>query len=214
MPDGSFFSLTASLQYERSAGGIGADEAILEDERRKVPLDMSPDGRWLAFTVADAARNLGFDIWLLDRQSGKAKAFLTSPFAESALQFSPDGKWLAYTSDESGQNEVYVMQFPESSGKWVVSRGGGEQPAWSADGRQVYYLTREQKLMSVPVTLGASSDAGPRVALFDVPVRARYPMRQYCVSRDGSRFLLNRVVKEDATRPITFVPNWTAAVSQ
>lgn len=199
--------------YERSAGGLGGDVAVLEDERRKVPIDLSPDGRWLAFTVADAAQ-VNYDIWLLDRQSGQARAFLTSPFAESALQFSPDGKWMAYASNESGQNEVYVMQFPESSGKWVVSRGGGEQPAWSADGRQIYYLTKEQKLMSVPVTLGASFDAGPQVALFEMPVRARYPMRQYCVSKDGARFLLNRSVDEDATRPITFVQNWTASLEQ
>ncbi|HUE95963.1 MAG TPA: protein kinase, partial [Longimicrobiaceae bacterium] len=217
-PDGRsviFFSEKKGSRniYERSAGGIGGDVAVLEDERRKAPIDLSPDGRWLAFTIADAAE-VNYDIWLLDRQSGQARAFLASPFSESALQFSPDGKWLAYVSNESGQNEVYVMQFPESSGKWVVSRGGGEQPAWSADGRQVYYLTKEQKLMSVPVTLGASFDAGPQVALFDMPVRARYKMRQYCVSKDGSRFLLNRRVDDDATRPITFVQNWTASPTQ
>lgn len=189
---------------------MGADETVLEDDRWKAPVDVSPNGRWVAFAVTDAA-NQGSDIWLLDRQSGKAKAFLTSPFAESALQFSPDGKWVAYTSDESGQNEVYVVQFPESSGKWVVSRGGGEHPGWSADGRQIYYLTRQQKLMSVPVKLGASFDAGSPVTLFDAPVRARAPGRQYCVSRDGSRILLNRRVNVDAAHPITFVQNWTAS---
>lgn len=176
-----------------------------------MPFDISPDGHWLAFADASGAK---WDIWLLDRKSGQAKPYLTSPFSEEALQFSPDGKWAAYVSDESGQNEIYVLQFPESSGRWIVSRGGGDQPFWSADGRQIYYVSKDRKLMSVAVTLGTSFDSQPPVALFDAHVRSGMARAQYCVSRDGSRLLLNREVSENTARSITFIQNWTSVIKK
>jgi Tol biopolymer transport system component len=191
--------------YQRSASGIGTEDAVLEDDKVKRALDVSPDGRWLAYGVDQK------DVWLLDRPSGKTKAYLASPFLDNALQFSPDGKRVAYTSDESGQNEVYVVDFPESSAKWIVSRGGGVQPAWSNDGRELYYLSKEQQLMAVPIATGPSFDAGTPVALFDAPVREGYLFRQYCVSADGSRFLLNRRIEEKASRPMTLVQNWAGS---
>jgi len=193
--------------FERSAGGTGEDEVVLQDERSKVPLDLSPDGRWLAFLVQSTTGSKA-DIWVLDRMSHEARPLVTTPFSETDLQFSPDGHWVAYVSDESGEKEVYVLQFPESPGKWIVSRGGGEQPAWSADGRQIYYLAGGRTMMSVAVTLGASFDSGPPKALFESAVRNDLTSRQYCVSHDGTRFLLNRRVGEDAKRPIAFLQNW------
>ena len=199
--------------YQRSAAGIGDDETVIEDKTGKVPNDLSPDGRWLAFSVF-ATLDSKPDIWLLDRESGETKPYLTSPFIESGLQFSPDGKWVAYGSDESGQSEIYVLQFPESSGKWIVSRGGGSQAAWSADGREIFYLSSDQKLMSVKVELGDGFDSAPPVALFDLHVRTEFQFRQYCVSADGSRFLVNRRVGESENRQITFVQNWTTSIGK
>jgi Tol biopolymer transport system component len=215
--DRSVFFLTGKLGhsdvFEKSAAGIGDARPILSDQRNKVPEDMSPDGRWMAFTIEDSS-GAKSDIWLLDRQSGQSKPYLTSPFSEAAPEFSPDGKWVAYLSDESGQNEIYVLQFPESSGKWMVSRDGGEQAKWAADGRQIYYLSKGRKMMSVAVTLGTTFDSQPPVALFDTRVRTGYPSRNYCVSRDGSRFLLNREVADTTARSITFVQNWTSTIQK
>jgi Tol biopolymer transport system component len=215
----TFFSERLGVRdlYERATNGIGTDQVVLVDKKPKVPLDISPDGRWLAFATGGdgsgrSLEGVAPDVWLFDRQLKKAKPFLTSPFSEHAVQFSPDGKWVAYSSDESGQLEVYVIQFPESSGKWIVSRGGGAQPGWSADGKQLYYLSAAQKLMSVPVTLGASFEAGTPVPLFDAPVRPGYPFRQYCIAKDGSRFLLNRPVREESAGAVTFVQNWVASL--
>jgi len=198
--------------FEKAAAGIGDEKPLLTDQRYKEPIDISPDGRWLAFNVRDSSE-AQYDIWLLDRQEGKAKPYLTSPFNETGLKFSPDGKWVAYVSDESGQNEVYVLQFPESSGKWMVSRDGGEQLEWAPDG-QIYYLSKERKLMSVAVTLGTTFDSRPPVALFDARVRSGYEMRNYCVSRDGSRFFLNREVADTTARSITLVQNWTSGIEK
>jgi Tol biopolymer transport system component len=198
--------------FEKAAAGIGNEKHLLTDQMYKLPLDISPDGRWLAFYVADSSEAQS-DIWLLDRQSGKTKPYLTSPFNETELQFSPDGKWVAYVSDESGQNEVYVLQFPESSGKWMVSRDGGDQLEWAPDG-QIYYLSKERKMMFVAVTPGTTFDSQPPVALFDTRVRSGYHLRNYCVSRDGSRFLLNREVAGSTARSITFVQNWISAIKK
>lgn len=81
-------------------------------------------------------------------------------------QFSPDGKWLAYASNETGKWEIYVTSFPTPHGKWQVSVGGGEQPRWRGDGRELFYLSTDSRVMAVPVTTGANFDSGRPVALF------------------------------------------------
>jgi len=179
----------------------------------KVPLGVSPDGQLLAYSVLDPAKK-NVDIWLMQLATRKATPLLATPFNEAGLEFSPDGKWIVYSSDESGRNEIYVQQFPDSTGKSIVSRGGGSTPAWSADGRQIYYISPERKMMSVPVSLGASFDAGPPVILFEARLREIGRERQYAVSHDGSKFLLNRVVGEAGTRPMTLVQSWSSGLER
>jgi Tol biopolymer transport system component len=193
--------------HRRPASGTGTEEPVLVDSVRKLPLDISPDGRWLAYDRMQQGRS-DTDLAVLDLSTKKSQILMDTPFAENSLQFSPDGKWIAYVSNESGSPEVYVQQFPEPTGKWIVSRGGGEMPAWSADGKQIYYLSNDRKLLSVPVILGTSAEAGAPVTLIDAHVRRGYGYRQYAVSRDGSKFLLNRMVGEQGMRPMTLVQNW------
>jgi Tol biopolymer transport system component len=203
--------------YDRPSSGTGAEELLLADGTAKIPLDVSPDGQLLAYMVIDPAKK-NADVWLMQLASRKTTPLLTTPFNEGGLQFSPDGKWIVYSSDESGRNENYVQQFPDSTGKWIVSRGGGTMPAWSADGRQIYYISPERKMMSVPVSLGTSFDSGMPVALFDAHVRhipaIPISFRQYTVTRDGSKFLLNRVVGEEGTRPMTLVQSWSSQLER
>jgi Tol biopolymer transport system component len=197
--------------YARASSGTGSDEAVLTGEHDQIPLDLSPDGRFLAYTVATGG-STNSDLWVLDLSTRKSTPLVISPFIEAALQFSPDGKWIAYVSDESGRDEVYVQQFPESAGKQIISRGGGSAPGWSADSRQLYYVSPDRILMSVPLSLGASIDAGAPIPLFEA--RLRNFGRQYIVSRDGSRFLLNRTVGESGSRPMTLVQNWIPQPNQ
>jgi len=77
--------------------------------------------------------------------------FLSTPFEEGSARFSPDGKWIAYTSDESGQDEVYVQPFPKGGDKLPVSIGGGREPYWRGDGKEIFYLSVDRKLMAVAV---------------------------------------------------------------
>ena len=203
--------------YDRPSSGTGVEELLLADGTEKSPLDVSPDGQLLAYMVVDPAKR-NADVWLMQLATRKTTPLLTTPFNEGGLQFSPNGKWIVYTSDESGRSEIYVQQFPDSTGKWIVSRRGGTMPVWSADGRQIYYISSEQKMMSVPVSPGTSFDAGMPVALFDAHVRkyslVLIPVRQYAVTGDGSKFLLNRVVGEAGTRPMTLVQNWSSGLER
>jgi Tol biopolymer transport system component len=192
--------------YQRSSGGTGDEELILATASRKAPLDISPDGQWLLFTLVVGKRS-ELHIWMLNLITHKAAPWLTTPFVLGEAYFSPDGKWIAYTSSESGRGEIYVQPFPEATEKWLVSRGGGSMPAWRGDGRELFYIAQDGKMMAIPVTLQPAFDAGTPVPLFDSHILRAWP-RQYAVTRDGQRFLINRSTGEEGTRPITFVQNW------
>jgi WD40 repeat protein len=190
--------------YQRSSGGTGDEELLLGNGGRKAPYDISPDGQWLIFAVHAEKQS---DLRLLNLATRKATLWLTAPFWLNEAAFSPDGKWIAYTSDESGQNEVYVQSFPEPTGKSLISRGG-KSPAWRGDGRELYYISwPERKMMAVPITLQPAFNAGAPVALFDTAVAVGWP-RQYCVTHDGQRFLINRSDSWQGTKPMTLVQNW------
>ncbi|MDQ3174094.1 MAG: hypothetical protein M3Q91_10365 [Acidobacteriota bacterium] len=96
--------------------------------------------------------------------------FLRTEFNERQAQFSPDGKWIVYTSDESGAPEVYAQTYPASGGRGRVSTGGGSQPKWRRDGRELFYIAADRKLMAVDVKLGATFEAGVPKTLFGTHV--------------------------------------------
>jgi hypothetical protein len=104
----------------------------------------------------------------------------------------------------------YVQGFPATNGKWLVSRGGGAMPTWSADGRELFYLSPDSRLMRVPVTSGAAFDSGAPEPLFGAAVRDFIWSRQYDVAPDGQTFLLNRVI--DRRAPLNVLVNWSARV--
>ena len=125
---------------------------------------------------------------------------------------------MAYTSNESGAYEVYVQSFPAGGGKWQISTGGGVQPRWRHDGRELFYLAPDNKLMSVAVRAGATFEAGTPETLFQtrtygLPPATNYS-QQYDVTPDGQRFLLNVDVSEVNAVPITVVLDWTAALQK
>jgi Tol biopolymer transport system component len=121
---------------------------------------------------------------------------------------SPDGKWAAYASDESGSWEIYVTTFPGAAGKWQVSRGGGTEPRWRGDGKEVFYIGPNGMLTAVPVsTLGSFATETP-IPLFQFHGRAvisSTDVFSYDVSKDGKRFLVNRYVKPERIEPLTIV---------
>ncbi|HEY6148426.1 MAG TPA: hypothetical protein VIZ69_12030, partial [Thermoanaerobaculia bacterium] len=172
----------------------------------------SPDGRVILFRVFDSASN--FELWTLtlDRDR-KPVPFLKTAYGVSHGQFSHDGKWVAYASNESGRWEIHVAPFPEPGGNWRVSSAGGSEPRWREDGKELYYIAPDGKMMAVEMRDGSPIEAGPARPLFQTRRREHISsadLFSYDVSADGQRFLVNTDVGELASPTLTVVLNWTA----
>ena len=214
--------VTSNEIYQRSASGGGNNEPLMTQESLRagqvnsgniLPSDWSPDGQHILFSVPAGSGN---DIWLLpltgDRKPIK---FLATPADELHGNFSPDGHFVAYTSNASGKFEVYVQTFPLSDLKKQVSTtNGGYEPRWRADGREIYYLSEDRKLMAVSVGPGPSF--GVPQPLFQTRVAAGVTAirTHYVPNRDGQRFLINTQIADPAPTPITVVLNWTSGLKQ
>jgi eukaryotic-like serine/threonine-protein kinase len=129
-------------------------------------------------------------------------------------RMSPDGRWIAFASSDSGRFEVYVQNFPKPAGRWQVSTDGGLQPKWRSDGKELYYLGLDSRLMAVPVALGALAEVGKPAPLFTTRVEPTTGLvwHQYDVTRDGQRFLIN--TPEITRSAVTIVLNWPALLKE
>jgi Tol biopolymer transport system component len=145
------------------ADGAGDAQRLAESKSLQIAGSWQPDGKVLAFRQRNP--RTGWDILTLPIEGneksgwkpGEPKPFLNSAFSEVEPAFSPDGHWLAYQSNESGSYEVYVRPFPGPGGKWQISIGDGLYPKWSRNGRELFYRTRESKIMVA--TYAASGDS-------------------------------------------------------
>jgi dipeptidyl aminopeptidase/acylaminoacyl peptidase len=214
-PDAGSVAFTANRPagvgdiYIRPVRGHGDEELVLHSPELKVVNDWSRDGRFLVFTSTN--QHFKQDLWLLSMTGDrKAIPYLQSGFSQIQAQVSPDGRWLAYASDESGRWEVYLQSFPTPGEKRTVSVGGGGEPKWRADGRELFYVRADKNLMAVEVPSGNPLEgfSEPRV-LFTVPVvgdTSTYRSR-YTVNTHGDRFLFN-AIDDVAQVPITVLVNW------
>ncbi|MCI0391155.1 MAG: hypothetical protein MOB07_20620 [Acidobacteria bacterium] len=129
---------------------------------------------------------------------------------DTAGTLSTDGRWLAYASNDSGQFEVYVQSFPGGGGKRQVSNGGGNNPRWSGDGRELFYYAGDGKLMAARVRSGENFEMDAAVPLFEFRAGTAPIFAPYAVTADGKRFLINEVVETEPNAPLTVVVNWAA----
>ena len=205
---------TADL-FRKSAAGTGFEETLLQDNREKIPLEISADGGTLLyFTPTGAATGKLHTLELTGQR--RSVPLIETLHSQVPAAISPDGRWLAYVSDETGRREVYVTSFPGAAGKWQVSSEGGETPKWSATGKELFFLAID-RLMTVEVkATGSAFDAGPARPLFEVrvPAPGLGTRSTYAVSRDGQRFLFNTWDERVALTPITLVVNWPQALKK
>ncbi len=197
--------------YQRLASGAGRDELVLSTSNAKFPFAWTPDGKSILF--AQSATK-GIELWGVPLEGDRRPfPYLQTGFNVGHAQLAPDGRWVAYTSNESGRYEIYVQSFPTPSAKAQVSLEGGNQPRWRRDGKELFYMAADRRLMAVPVTTGAAFQPGPPAVLFETHLldSSPYALPQYDVTPDGQRFLLN-VAKQTTAVPVTAVLNWPAAL--
>jgi Tol biopolymer transport system component len=196
---------------------VESDALLYSARGVDVPHDWSADGRFILFRsqVNEQSGASAVSLMAVPADGRGAPTVVASGRVGNSAAFSPDGKWVAFESEETGRLEIYVQPFPGPGPKRVVSIGGGLQPAWKSDGRELYYVAADGRLTAVPLGIGpgATLEPGSPVPLFPSRIdntRTLGVTRSYAVSRDGTRFLLNQFVDQDSA-PITLILNPGAA---
>lgn len=195
---GLMFKPANGLEREHVVAKIaGADDII--------PNSWSPNDQQIMVTHQTPS---GYHLELIAPSGKSVVPLQTGTGSQSNGMISPDGKWLAYASDESGIWEIYVTTFPGVAGKWQVSRGGGIEPRWRSDSKELFYLAPGGMLTAAPVSTLGGFASGTPVPLFQFHGRAAISSTDvfsYDVTKDGERFLVNRYVRPERIEPLTIM---------
>ena len=229
-PDGKYIAYVSSRGglhnlYRKLSNGAGTEELLLSTSQVIFPNDWSRDGKFLLYTAQSDAGT--FELWLLPDPGGPVPRtprqpvpFLQSRFDTTQGQFSPDSRYVAYTSLEAGRPEVYVRPFPPSAergGQWSVSSNGGLQARWRRDGKELYYVRADNRLMAVDLTPDRDFKAGTPRPLFPVsPALVSTDVFRYAATTDGKRFIAVGGTSGGAadSTPITVDLNWQARLKK
>jgi Tol biopolymer transport system component len=201
-----FFSL-----YLKNADGSGSAQNIVDfGTPQQGPWDWSRDGKYVLVRKER-------ELWYMTMPDRQTRPLLQSQWLIRNAQFSPDGSFVAYASSETGSWEVYVSPFPGFGSKWQVSRGGGEEPRWRRDGKELFYLAPDGRLMAAEVKTGTGFEAGSPTVLF--VTHPRQPISamdffSYDVTTDGEKFLVNTKVDTSNSAPLSVILNWASEMSK
>ncbi len=216
-PDGKQIMFSWNLKlgaqlYLKNADGSGSAEEVadLGAGLQANTWDWSRDGKYVLVRK-------GNELWYLSWPERVAKPLLQAKWTVLNAQFSPDGRWIAYASNETGTMEIYVSPFPSANGKWQVSSAGGQEPRWRQDGKELFYLSAEGKMMSVALNTGATFKAEAPVALFQTQRRqpiSSFAVFSYDVSGDGRRFLVITKAGEANAAPLSVHLNWASEMEK
>jgi len=197
--------------YAQNADGSGTAQNLLDlNNPYQAPWDWSRDGKYLL------ARKDG-ELWYMTTADGQPHPAIQKPWTIRNAQFSPDGKFVAYASDETGNSEIFISPFPAFDSKWQVSRGGGEEPRWRGDGKELFYLAPDRKLIVVDIKTSPSFEVGSPVPLFltspQPPVSALH-FFSYDVTADGQKFLINTRTATPNAAAVSILLNWSSEIEQ
>ncbi len=205
-PDGKEIAFTSNQQGAISVKTLGssAPERTLLSSPNPIYQaisDWSHDGRYLMY---EQGTGMLTDLWVVPL-SGEGKP---SPYTNAASRgtFSPDGRWVAYVAQEGGRPEVFVAPFPWTGTKWQISNGGGAEPRWRGDGKELFYFDLNG-ITAVEVDgAGSAFQVGSSKLLFRLPLRGIIA-REYAPSHDGQRFIAV-TPREGNSQSLTLVQNW------
>jgi serine/threonine-protein kinase len=188
----------------RPVDGAGVASTLLELQDREIWQGvLSPDGKTIALRTGTQA---GADLWYHALEGDTTlHPLAATPFQEHSPQFSPDGRWVAYASGETGTMEVYVRTISEGAAPIGISLGGGLEPAWSHDGRSLYYRSGRQ-LIRASLSTGPAISVASRQVIFDDYITSSVGTTYFDVSPSGREFLMTRIVSLDPH--IVFVHRW------
>jgi hypothetical protein len=197
--------------YQKSIDATEEESPVMPTRATRLPRDVSPDGRFLLYRGGAGPSRDIWQIQLDGNPRGEGPVVQTSG-ADDWPQFSPDGRWLTYQSDVSGRNEIYLQPFP-SGRATQVSSSGGMFPHWNPNGKELFYVSNENRLIAVPIRLDMdtqSAKTGSPTSLFTLPVlnggSGGLAGPPYLVSSDGDRFLIEAIVPVDS--PFKLIKNW------
>jgi serine/threonine protein kinase len=225
--DGSRIIFRADIDgniYQVPVGGIRSSELLLESDLRKQPNSCSANGQYLLYTVTDPETREDLWIYTIDK-SGSETPFIATQDNEYNGRFSPDRRYVAYVSDKTGNDEIYICEFSpdsldkfsETTGSRRISRGGGIEPRWSGDSKELYYRASDGMLMVVEITAGTTFQPSTPEPLFQtppyVPVLGASPY-PWDVTSDGRRFLLPVPMAESSPSPFNVILNWERLLEQ
>jgi eukaryotic-like serine/threonine-protein kinase len=202
-PDKKLFKMGGTINGTGNVGRVATNDGF-----DLIPNSWTPDDKQILCAMQTNTQNSRSVLMLVPVIGGTPAQFLSGEGSQTNAQISADGKWVAYASNESGAWEIYVTTFPGATGKWQVSRGGGTEPRWRGDDKELYYLAPSGTLMAVPIEASGTFSSGAPTPLFQV--RGRAPISStdlftYDVTKDGQRFLVNEYVKPDHVAPLTIV---------
>jgi eukaryotic-like serine/threonine-protein kinase len=179
------------------------------------PSDWSPDRRFVLYT--DMHEGTVLHLWVLPMTGPSAShRLLDGNAADLEGQFSPDGRWIAYCSNPSGQWEIYVTPFPPTGLKYQISTNGGREPRWRRDGKELFFLSPDRRLMRVSVKAGSKFAFTAPKPLFMTQAHEPITAEEfftYDVSADGQRFLINTNVEKNPPPPLDIILNWASRFS-
>ena len=202
--------------YWKLSNGAGNEDLLFKSPEQKSASDWSRDGRTLVYATINPKTQVDIMVMPLEGER-KPQVFLGTGFAEYHGRLSPDGRWMAYESNESGRLEVYVQPFPvsaERAGKHLVSNGGGFEPVWRRDGKELFYLAG-RSIMAVDVdTAAVFKSAAPKKLFEGNFASVNGGGYRWDAAGDGKRFLLKPVGDASAQEPITLVLNWATGLKK
>jgi Tol biopolymer transport system component len=201
-----------TTMMRKLADGSREAEPIVELDARAYLREVASDGTVAVIDFMD--RSAGAEnsqvAKLALAANAKPEMMVATPFDEYAGQWSPDKRWLAYQSEESGRSEVYVRDLSQSGGRWQVSTAGGEEPQWSADGRELYYRNESQMMVVSIDTRTTFTPRAPTV-LFEGVYNLRSDTgMSYALTPKAERFLMVRLSEQNSVSSVTVVTNWFA----